>query len=333
MRNDAVKVLLFLIGSVLLGMLMLPALHALGSAAREITHEKLTNFLLLGFSRFLESATLVDLFRYSVAASALILLPFLIKGLTTKFVSMPVQRRPWQLLLFPTDTASSLRGGLRTNPQKGRDFLTGFLLATAFLVIAIGIGMYGGSLVGTTTIDWTRMATYCLWALLIAVLTEILLRGILLGILLRSFPTFTAIFLVALLGAVAHAWQHQIIWVEPAVVSMDAGWHVLKAIIMQASDVRRICGWFIPVLVFGMVLGLARQRSASLYASCGLNAASSVIFAAFPYFFTSQMSNQAESIFRIAGYTPVQVAIVITAAVAVGIVTLMITQRRMYEEF
>lgn len=333
MRNDAVKVLLFLIGSVLLGMLMLPALHALGSAAREITHEKLTNFLLLGFSSFSGSATLVDIFRYSVAGSALILLPFLLKGLTTKFVSMPIQRRPWQLLLFPTDTASSLRGGLRTNPQKGRDFLTGFLLATAFLVIAIGFAMYGGSLVGRTTIDWTRMRTSCIWALLIAIITEILLRGILLGVLLRSFSTFTAIFLVALLGAVAHAWQHPIIWVDPPVVGMDAGWHVSKAIFMQAADARRICGWFIPVLVFGMVLGSARQRSASLYTSCGLHAASSVIFAAFPYFFTSQMSNPAESIFRIAGYTPVQGAIVITAAVTVGIVTLMITQRRMYEEF
>ena len=143
MRNDAVKVLLYLLGAVLLGMLMLPVLHSLGSAVREITHEKLTNFLLLGFSRFSESATLVEFFRCSVAVSALILLPSLLKGLTTKSASMPVQRRPWQLLLFPTDTASSLRGGLRANPRKVRDFLTGFLLAAAFLVTAIGFAMHG----------------------------------------------------------------------------------------------------------------------------------------------------------------------------------------------
>jgi membrane protease YdiL (CAAX protease family) len=333
MRNDAVKVLLYLLGAVLLGMLMLPVLHSLGSAAREITHEKLTNFLLLGFSRFSESATLVEFFRCSVAVSALILLPSLLKGLTTKSASMPVQRRPWQLLLFPTDTASSLRGGLRANPRKVRDFLTGFLLAAAFLVTAIGFAMHGGSLSGKTAIDWSQLATSCLWALLVALITEILLRGILLGFLLRSLPAFTAVFLVALLGAVAHDWQRPITWVDPPVVGLDAGWLVLKAMFAQAADMQGLCGSFIPVLVFGMVLGFARQRSASLYASCGLHAAGSLAFAAIPFLFTSQMGNPAESLFRIAGHTPIQGALAITAAVAAGMVVLIFTQRRTYEEF
>lgn len=333
MRNDAMKVLLYLLVSLLLGMLMLPVLHSLGSAAREITHEKLTNFLLLGFSRFSENATLLDFFRCSVAVSALILLPSLLKGLTKKSASMPVQRRPWQLLLPPTDTASSLRGRLRPNPQKVRDFFTGFLLAAAILVIAIGFAMHGGSLTGKVAIGWSQMGRSCLWALPVAILTEILLRGILLGFLLRSFSAFTAIFLVALLGAVAHVWQYPITWVDPPAVGLDAGWLILKAMFAQAADVPRVCGWFIPVLVFGMVLGFARQRSASLYASCGLHAASSLVFAAFPYFFTSRMSSTAESLFRIAGYNPIQGALAITAAVAVSMVILIFTQRRMYEEF
>jgi uncharacterized protein HemX len=64
-----------------------------------------------------------------------------------------------------------------------------------------------------------------------------------------------------------------------------------------------------------------------------LHAAGSLAFAAIPFLFTSQMDNPAESLFRIAGHTPIQGALAITAAVAAGMVVLMFTQRRTYEEF
>lgn len=266
--TEVLKVWLYAMASVLLGAWFAPLLYNAGKALAEVSSVKQTNGPLHWLAGICRSADFPKFFEASLLAAALLLfLPF-IHWLRAGPRSVEGRHHP--------DRARGWNGGQRllSNPRGPRQAATGFLLVTLLFFLLAGVLVLAGVLAwknpgaSVARIVLTGLAT----ALGLAVLQEILFRGIALGIFLRSLRPLPALALSALLFAFVH-------FIIPPlglnVTDPDAsgvGFELLWKIAASLSDPRVVLGAFAPLLALGAVLACARWRTASLWLPVGLHA-------------------------------------------------------------
>lgn len=265
--TEVLKVWLYAAASVLLGAWISPLVYNAGKALAEVSSVKPTNGLLHWLAGICRAADFPEFFEASMLAAALLLfLPF-IHWLQAGPRSAEGRHH--------LDRVRGWNGGqrLQANPRGLRQAATGFLLVTLLFCLIAGVLILSGVLAwknpggSVTRMVLQGFAT----ALALAILQEILFRGIALGIFLRSMRPLPALALSALLFAFVHFLN------LPAglnVLDPDAsgvGFELLGKIAARLSDPRIVLGTFAPLLALGAVLACARWRSASLCLSVGLH--------------------------------------------------------------
>jgi len=272
-RNDGIKWLTFLGASVLLGLAMIPLWQRMAMGISEIVIGKQTNGLLLGIAQSWKGASLATFGKFSFGVAALLLLPVFWSRFASGAALMKMQDRPWRLLV-PGHAASRARSiALRQNPAAVRDFLWGMAVPVLLIALACGYAHWRGwaqfsdarnafSLdSGIVLLRW--------WT--VALVIEIFLRGITLGLLLRSFGAVTAIALSACIGFIGSSWQVPAGWAGAEVMSYADLVTVVKSMAHTAIEPLHVLMWGLPTLLGGLVLGMARYRTASLWLPIGLH--------------------------------------------------------------
>lgn len=261
MRNEALsdvlKVWLYAAASVLLGAWISPLLYNMGKGLAEVSLAKQTNGPLEWLAGVCRAADFPAFFVAGLLVSGGILfLPF------TRWLRGG--RQP------------GASGGqrLRKNPRGPRQAVTGFAgVAVLFLLLA-GILIFGGLFAWKSPGE--AVAKIALRgfaaALGLALLQEILFRGIATGIFLRAMRPAAALGLAAVLFALVHFLNPPPGLDVPDPDAAGTGFELLRKIAAQFSDPRVVLGTFTPLLALGGVLAYARWRTASLWLPAGLHA-------------------------------------------------------------
>jgi membrane protease YdiL (CAAX protease family) len=270
--SDVFKVWLYAAAVVLLGAWTAPLLYNAGKAIAEICATKQTNGPLEWLAGICQRTGFPGFFEASLAVFAVVLfLPFMrwLRG-----GQAGAGGNPWSFRLPENARARTAGQRLASNPRGTRQGVTGFLLVTALFLMIAGVmvlaGVFEWKSPGESVPKLVLRAFAA--ALGLAVLQEILFRGIAMGIFLRAMRPAAALGMSAVLFALVH-------FLNPPpglhVADPDAagvGFELLRKIAGQFSEPRVVLGTFTPLLALGGVLAYARWRTASLCLPIGLHA-------------------------------------------------------------
>jgi len=276
--SDVLKIWLYSVASVLLGAWCSPLLYNAGKALAEISSVKETNGPLEHLANLCDRSEFPAFFTTGLVVAALLLFfPFMAwlrGGRAAQADSRVGGERSWNLRLPDGARGQSAGQRLRGNPDGVSHLILGFILAvTLFFFI-------GGALMLSGVFRWKTPSEPWLFIFLragviafgLAVLQEVLFRGIALGVFLRAMPSAAALGMSALLFALVHFLQPP---VGLDVFDPDAsgtGFELLRKILALFGQPRALLSTFAPMLALGGVLAYARWRTASLCLPIGLHA-------------------------------------------------------------
>ncbi len=238
--KDASKLLLYLVGVLLLGALLAPPLFWLGQAL--IAHGILTSLAGFDFDSYFHRALLL---------AAVILL--------------------WPLL-----RALRVRSGrdleLEKNPRAWADLAAGFAIAALPLLCcgAILIALPNYSL--RPAFLWQKMPTVIVAASVVPILEELLFRGFILGVLLRSCSRGAALLITSALFAIIHFMKSPGLTTPNDSVSWLSGFVSIGRSFSQFGEPLLIVGGFLTLFAIACILADARLVTRSLWLPIGLHA-------------------------------------------------------------
>jgi uncharacterized protein len=238
--KDAARLLLYLAGVVLLGVLMAPPLFWLGQSL--IAHGILPSLARFDFESYFHRALLI---------AALILL--------------------WPLLR--TLRIGSWRDlALEKNPRAGADLAIGFAIAAIPLLCcgAVIIALHIYSL--RHGFLWQKMPTVLVAASIVPVLEELLFRGFILGVLLRSFSRLGALLLTSGLFSIVHFLKAPDQTTPNDAVRWFSGFDSIAHSFGQFADPMLLAAGFLTLFALGCILADARLQTSSLWLPIGLHA-------------------------------------------------------------
>ena len=239
------QILLYLAATVLIGALLAPPLFWMAQwAAGHLHSARLTDFLAkTDFARYFDRAIML---------TALVLLWPLLRALRIRNfgydLGLARDRWRWQRL------------------------------GAGFLVAIVTLGLLGGVLVLTgvyrmySHFAYGKLAWLPVTAFTVAVLEEILFRGALQGAVRKTTVTDFALVTVAVIYAAAHFLKPPDHGLDPAAIRWWSGLALLPDTLSQFRDPALLLGGFTTLLLVGLILGYARERTRSLWMPIGLHA-------------------------------------------------------------
>lgn len=241
--SAGLKILAYLIGTVLLGATLAPWFFWAGQYA--------SRFRFLGF---LANTDFQRFFNRSVLISAFLLLFPLLRW---------VGLRPLQNL------------SLRANPRRIPHFLGGFLISVAVMG-ALAAFLLGVAIRGLKDpFPWHLLPPLLLTAISVALIEETLFRGAILGLVRQTVPAVPAAIFVSALFSIVH-------FLNPGrdqidVVRWYSGFELLPRAFWKFSDPLMVLSGFTTIGILGLLLAHATIRTASLWLGIGIH--SGLIFA------------------------------------------------------
>jgi uncharacterized protein len=236
--KDAVRLLIYLAATILLGALLAPLLYwaAQWLAAFDL-FRPLAGF---DFETFFHRALLVAL---------LVLL--------------------WPLLC--SIRVRNLQGlGLEPSRHWSRDLLAGFLLAAIPLLCcgACLLALHIFSL--RSTVNWLALLKITGASIVVPMIEETFFRGLVLGILLRSGRRYMSIFSTAALFAIVHFLKAP--EQTSPIVTWASGLNSIAHSFQQFANPMLVAAAFTTLFLIGLILADARVRTRSLWLPIGLHA-------------------------------------------------------------
>lgn len=235
--KDAVRLLAYLLATVLLGALLAPPLF--WGAQWLIAHGWLTFLARFDFETFFHRALLV--------AAVILLWPFARSLSVRNVADLQLEKnRRWQ-----------------------RDWIAGFvlsavpLLCCGAILIATPVYSFRGA------INWSGVGKVAAAAAVVPLIEEAFFRGLVLGILLKTGPRYMSILASAALYSIVHflkAPDH-----TSSVVSWTSGFNSIAHAFVQFSDPLLIAAGFTTLLLIGCILAEARLETKSLWLPIGLH--------------------------------------------------------------
>ena len=241
--SAGLKILAYLIGTVVLGAALAPWLFWAGQSLSDYK-----------FLRFLANTDFQRFFNRSVLISALVLL-------------IPALRS------IGMETFKNL--GLRRDPHRIQHLIGGFLIAVCTL------GALGGSLVRfgvfelKNPVPWNVLPPILGTAITVAIIEEAFFRGAMLGLVRQTMQKLPAAIFVSALFSGVH-------FLSPprdqiAVVHWYSGFELLPHALWRFSDPSAVLGGFCTLGILGLILAHATLRTSSLWLGIGIH--SGLIFA------------------------------------------------------
>lgn len=284
--SDVFKIFAYVAATLVLGAILAPWLYQVGKGLAEVFREKEGNGLIQHVAAAADRADFPKFFDRALMLSALILLFPLTAWLRLGRAPGSFRDTPWSLRL-PDNVVVTDRGQpLCRNPQGWWQFGTGALLAAGLLLLSgwlllqAGCFMWKDAAASTrgvpnkfvTEIDLLKSVTKVLpGALVVAMIEEILFRGVLLGIFLRAMRPAPAIALLSFLFAFVHFLQPPPMARVADPEAAGAGFVLLGQIFSRFADPMSIISRFLILAAVGVVLAYARYRTASLWLPVGLH--------------------------------------------------------------
>ena len=238
--KDAARLLLYLAGVVLLGALGAPPLFWAGQFL--IAHRIVPSLAGFDFESYFHRALLV---------AAIALLWPLLRALRV---------RTWRDL------------GLEKNPRAGAEVAIGFAIAAVPLLLS------GAALVAFQIYSlrhaflWHKMPGVLIAASVVPILEELLFRGFILGVLLRSFSRLGALLATSALFSVIHFLKAPDLTTPNESVTWSSGFFSIAHSFWQFGDPVLLAAGFLTLFVIGCILADARLRTRSLWLAIGLHA-------------------------------------------------------------
>ncbi|MEO7165523.1 MAG: CPBP family intramembrane glutamic endopeptidase [Spartobacteria bacterium] len=238
--KDAARLLLYLAGVVILGALVAPLLFWLGQSL--IGHGILPSLARYDFETYFHRALLI---------AALALLWPLFRS---------VQVRSWRDL------------GLEKNPRAGQDVAAGFGIAAVPLLCcgAALIALHFYSL--RRGFLWHKMPDVLFAASIVPILEELLFRGFILGVLLRSFSRLGALFFTSALFSIVHFLKAPDLTTPNDAVTWSSAFVSIAHSFWQFGDPLLLAAGFLTLFAVGCILADARIQTRSLWLPIGLHA-------------------------------------------------------------
>jgi membrane protease YdiL (CAAX protease family) len=232
----ALKILVYLIGTVVMGAALAPWLFWTGQYA---SHFPQLGFLNTSFQRYFNRSVLVSAF--------LLLLPIL------QWIGL---RRLKSL-------------GLRENPQRISHLLGGFAIS-AGTIFALGALLFKLNVLEfKDPLPWLLLPPVLLSAISVALIEEALFRGAILGLVRQTFTALPAAVFVSALFSMVHFLNPQ---KEPiAPVCWYSGFALLPNSFWRFADPLIVLGGFIAIGILGLLLAHATIRTSSLWLPIGVH--------------------------------------------------------------
>ena len=271
LSNDVTRLLLFLLATFMLAALLVPHIYNLGRFTAEVTSNKSINPIIDYLGTHSRKADYARFFNRSLYLAALILLPFLLFSLGAKKATART-RGPWSFALPARSIAPNRGQPLLRPPHPFRQITGGFFMGAIFLLaagaLAILIGFFQWQNIPIAPTLPSALTT----AAVVAVLEEVIFRGIILGIFLRTFRPSIAIVLVAFLFGVLHFVRPP----EGAIVANPegalAGFAFLELTATRLLNGHLLLQQLAPLFLVGVLLGVTRYLTSSLWLPIGLHA-------------------------------------------------------------
>jgi membrane protease YdiL (CAAX protease family) len=286
LQSDVLKIFVYVAATLLLGAVLAPLLYQLGKGLAEVFAAKEGNGLIQYVASAADRADFPRFFDRAVMLSALILLFPLTGWLRLGRPPGSYRDTPWSLRLPDNVVVTNAGQPLRRNPQGWWQCGTGFVIAAGLLLLSgwlllqAGCFMWKDAAASTRgvpnkfvmEIDLARTIAKVLpGAVIVALIEEILFRGVLMGIFLRAMRTAPAVASLSFLFAFVHFLQPPAGARVPDPEAMDAGFVLLGQIFARFGDPLSMVSRFSILAVVGVVLAYARYRTPPLGMPVGSN--------------------------------------------------------------
>ncbi len=285
-QSDVLKIFAYVAATLVLAAVISPWLYQLGKGLAEVTADKQTNGAIRYLADAAGRADFPKFFDRALMLSALVLLFPLTAWLRLGRPPGSYRDTPWSLRL-PDNVVVVDRGQpLRRNPQGWLQFGTGFILAAGLLLLSGWLMLQAGCFMWRDAaestrgavnkvpeaIQWAKAARKVLpGAVIVALIEEVLFRGVLLGIFLRAMRPAPAIALLSFLFAFVHFLQPPPFAKVPDPEASNAGFILLGQIFGRFAEPLNLISRFSILAAVGVVLAYARFRTASLWLPIGLH--------------------------------------------------------------
>jgi membrane protease YdiL (CAAX protease family) len=285
---DVFKILCYFAGSLVMAAVLSPWLYNAGMGIAEVTEGRETNSLMtwLGDAARRSEDNFARFFNRALMLSAVVLLFPLGAWLRLGRGGARFRDTPWSLRL-PQRLVASGGQPLERNPRGVGQLAIGLLLSAGLLLISgwlmVRMGFFvwrdaAESARGVANplvreIDWLgALRGALITAVVVSIIEEVLFRGVLLGIFLRAMRVWTAIIALSLLFAFVHFLKPPPGEAVPDPEALDAGFVLLGQIFARFADPQHLLSRFSILFAVGVVLAVARYRTASLWLPFGLHA-------------------------------------------------------------
>jgi membrane protease YdiL (CAAX protease family) len=238
--KDAARLLLYLAGVIVLGALAAPPLFWFGQYL--VAQRILPSLAGFDFETYFHRALLV---------AALVLLWPLLRA---------VRVRGWRDL------------GLEKNAHAGTDVAAGFVIAAVPLLCcgAVLIAVHVYSL--RHAFLWHKMPAVLVAASVVPILEELLFRGFIMGVLLRSFSRLRALLITSALFSIVHFLKAPDLTTPNDAVGWSSGFVSIAHSFWQFGDPVLLAAGFLTLFAIGCILADARLQTRSLWLAIGLHA-------------------------------------------------------------
>jgi membrane protease YdiL (CAAX protease family) len=236
--KDAVRLLVYLLVTVLVGALLAPPLFWL--AQWFVSQGWLTFFSRFDFETFFHRALLI--------AALILLWPFA--------RSLSVRSR------------ADLE--IEKNPHWRRDLLSGFIFSAIPLLCCAALLLATPIYSIKNVIDWSSVGKVVVAAAVVPLIEETFFRGLVLGILLKSGRRYLAMVVTSALYSIVHflkAPEH-----TSTIVTWASGFNSIAHAFGQFADPILVAAGFTTLFVIGWILADARLQTQSLWLPIGLHA-------------------------------------------------------------
>jgi uncharacterized protein len=235
--SAALKILLYLVGTVVMGAALAPWLFWIGQYASHV--QQLGFLATTDFERYFSRSVLISAF--------ILLLPILQWIGLERFKSL----------------------GLHKNPRRIKHLLGGFVIS-AGTVSALGALLLGLDVLELKNpFPWGLLPPILLTAFSVAAIEEALFRGAILGLVRQTFTVRPAVVFVSALFSIVH-------FLNPerghiVAVSWYSGFELLPHTLWRFADPFIILGGFTAIGILGLLLAHATIRTSSLWLGIGIH--------------------------------------------------------------